>query len=263
MKYIDTHCHLDSIDFDIDREEILERMKSLDMGAITIGADLESSRKAIEIAKQNDKIWACVGMHPEHITIDHLDLTESDGAIFELEKLITDPKVVAIGECGLDYFRLANQEQKKLQKKLFESQIDLALKYKKPLMLHIREAYDDALYILEDYKKQSGEKLRGNVHFFAGNTEIAKKFLNLGFTLSFTGVVTFARDYDEVIKYIPQAAIMSETDAPWVAPIPFRGKRNEPAYVIEVVKKLAEIRGENVDELNNAIVANAKRVFLI
>ena len=128
-------------------------------------------------------------------------------------------------------------------------------------MLHIREAYEDALEILKIYKKEAGGKLRGNVHFFAGGIEIAKKFLDLGFTMSFTGVITFTHDYDEVIKYIPQNSIMSETDAPFVAPIPHRGKRNEPVYVIEVVRELAKMREEDINVLNNAILENFKRVF--
>jgi TatD DNase family protein len=128
-------------------------------------------------------------------------------------------------------------------------------------MLHCREAYDETLSILESYKKEAGEKLRGNCHFFAGNVEQAKKFLDLGFTMSFTGVITFTHDYDEVIKFLPRDSIMSETDAPFVAPVPFRGKRNEPSFVVEVVKKMAEIRGEEPLALSEAIINNSKRIF--
>ena len=131
-------------------------------------------------------------------------------------------------------------------------------------MLHIRDAYDDALDILKSYKGAAGpeaEKLKGNVHFFAGDISIAKKFLDLGFTMSFTGVITFTHDYDEVIKYLPTDSIMSETDAPFVAPASHRGKRNEPSFVIEGVKKMAEIRNENEEEFGQKIVENAKRVF--
>jgi TatD DNase family protein len=268
MKYIDIHCHLDREDYGLDFEEVLARMKEKEVAAIAIGADLESSKKAVEIAEQNENILACIGVHPECVFETSLNIreveTNSPGELSEFEKLIKSPKVVGIGECGLDYFRLDLAFAKATtdkQKKLFESQIQFAIKHDKPLMLHIREAYDDALEILQSYKKEAGEKLRGNVHFFAGSVETAKKFLDLGFTMSFTGVITFTHDYDEVIKYIPQNSIMSETDAPFVAPIPFRGKRNEPVYVIEVIKKLAEIRGEDFDILNQAILTNAKRVF--
>lgn len=193
-------------------------------------------------------------MHPEEVSKMPFDTSE-------FEKLVKSEKVIGIGECGLDYFRLKDDSEKIMQKKLFESQIQFAIKHNKPLMLHCRESYDDVLEILENYKKEAGEKLRGNVHFFAGDIKVAKKILDLGFTMSFTGVITFAHDYDEVVSYIPSNSIMSETDAPFVAPVPYRGKRNEPLYVIEVVKKMAEIRGENIDILNKAIINNTQRVF--
>lgn len=294
MKYIDIHCHLDSKDFDSDREAVLARLRESGGGAITIGATLEESKKAVEIAEANENVWATIGVHPEYLTSPRppmaddplletgeginsvlpLHLREGQPRIagwdeVELEKLVQHPKVVAIGECGLEYFVMDKRETEKAQKELFKFQIEFAIKHSKPLMLHIRsskssqDAYNDALDILNFYKKEVGDKLRGNIHFFAGDTKIAQKFLDLDFTLSFTGVITFTHDYDEVIKYIPQNSIMSETDAPWVAPTPFRGKRNEPSYVVEVIKKMAEIRNENFDDLNNAILANARRVFLL
>jgi TatD DNase family protein len=250
MNYIDIHCHLDFPDYDADRQEVLAWMKKGGMGAITIGADLESSKRAVEIAEANENVWACIGAHPEGTNL----FDEK-----EFEELVKSPKVVGIGECGLDYFRLNPAFAKATadkQKKLFEYQIQFALKYNKPLMLHIRDAYNDALDILKNYPDA-----RGNVHFFAGDTAIAQKFLDLGFTMSFTGVITFTHDYDEVIKYIPQNYIMSETDAPFVAPMPYRGKRNEPVYVIEVVKKMAEVRGEVEEILKKALIENAERLF--
>lgn len=266
MKYVDIHCHLDSSDYETDRGVILARMKEEEIGAITIGTDLESSKKAVEIAEANENVWACIGVHPDK-ALETVLFNFSPEGIFE--ELIKNQKVVGIGECGLDYFKLKNESDKIIQKNLFESQIQFAVKYNKPLMLHVRsssrdnfDAYKDVLDILENYKKQYKEKLRGNVHFFAGDISIAKKFLDLGFTMSFTGVITFTHDYDEVIKYLPKDSIMSETDAPWVAPVPFRGQRNEPPYVVEVIKKMAEIRGENFEVLNSAIIENAKRVFI-
>lgn len=265
MKYIDIHCHLDFPDYDSDREEILAKMKEKEIGAITIGADLESSKRAVKIAEQNENIWATIGIHPE------------DQNLFdekEFEKLVISPKVVGIGECGLDYFAPRSLSgaisevgfsDKAMQKTLFESQIQFAIKHNKPLMLHCRDAYDDTLEILGNYKKAGGleaAKLKGNIHFFAGDVSVAKKFLDLGFTMSFTGVITFARNYDEVIKYIPQDSIMSETDSPVMgAPVPYRGQKNSPLYIPEIVKKMAEIRGEDMNTLNNAIINNTKRVF--
>src|SRR3989344_8657899 len=228
MKYIDIHCHLDSEDYNSDREEVLTRMKEMEMGAITIGADLESSKKAVEIAEQNENVWACIGVHPNCLTEKSNNtvsaLGHKDNALETVlsdfspdgyfEKLVKNPKVVAIGECGLDYFRMEDKSEKEKQKELFKKQIEFAIKYDKPLMLHIRDAhsansgqaYEDALDILESYKKVAGpeaEKLNGNVHFFAGDVSVAKRFLDLGFSMSFTGVVTFTHDYDEVIKFLP------------------------------------------------------------
>lgn len=255
MKYIDIHCHLDFKDYEPDKKEVLKRMKEGEVGAINIGTDLESSKIAVEIAEQNENVWACIGVHPndEQKSFDEKDF----------EELVKSKKVVAIGECGLDWFRMPTDkaEEKNNQTKLFESQINFALKHNKPLMLHCRDSYDDVLDILESYKKENGESLRGNSHFFAGNVEQAKRFLDIGFTLSFTGVVTFTNDYDEVIRYLPSDSIMSETDAPFVSPVPHRGKRNEPSFVIEVVKKIAEIRGENLDKMSEILVENAKRMF--
>ena len=137
----------------------------------------------------------------------------------------------------------------------------------KPLMIHGRpengtmDAYEDLIYILRNGQKKHGEKVRGNIHFFVGNIEIAKQFLDLGFTMSFTGVLTFTHDYDEVVKYLPLDHIMAETDAPYVAPTPHRGKRNEPAFVVEAVKQIAKIRGEDEEAVKGALLKNARRVF--
>ncbi len=264
MKYIDTHCHLDFPDYGEEIVGVLERMKEAEVGAITIGTDLESSKKAVEIANQNQNILACIGVHPR----DDEERSKLGFDEKEFEILVKSNKVVAIGECGLDYYRLdmeshSSKAMRDEQINLFKQQIEFAMKYDKPLMLHCREAYNDVLEILEEYKKQYGEKLRGNAHFFAGTVEQAKKFVDLGFTISFTGVITFTKDYDNVIKNIPIESILSETDAPFVAPVPHRGKRNEPSFVIEVVKKLAEIKGLSEEETRLILLQNAKRVFKI
>lgn len=258
MKYIDIHCHLDFPDYGTELAEVLGRMKEKEVGAITIGTDLESSERAVKIAEENENVWACIGVHPN-------ESNELWDMNYELwEELVQNPKVVAIGECGLDFFRVDAarlESEKKRQTEIFERQIQFALKYNKPLMLHCRQAYDETLDILENYKKEAGDKLRGNSHFFAGNIEQAKRFLGLGFTCSFTGVITFTHDYDEVIQYLPQDFIMSETDAPFVAPVPYRGKRNEPVFVIEVLKKMAEIKGIELEILQKAVINNSKRIF--
>ncbi len=274
MNYIDIHSHIDFKDFDADRKEVLDRMKGNGIATIVVGVDLKTSLAAIKLADEYENVFACIGAHP------HDDMT----FIFEekdFEEIVKNPKVVAIGECGLDYY--INQKsnlkdeisegEKERQKFEFIKQIEFAIKYDKPLMLHIRDsgdssAYRDAFDILEPFllsreSKKGSRMIFGNIHFFAGSLEWAKKFVDLGFTISFTGVITFARNYDEVIKNIPFDKLHAETDSPFVAPIPYRGKRNEPSYVIEVVKKIAEIRGENFEKVRTQLLDNARKVFNI
>jgi TatD DNase family protein len=256
MKYIDIHSHLNASQYDTDRKEVILRLKDSLTGTIVIGTDYESSKRAVEIAESHENIWACIGIHPVDDPKDNFDT-----ALFS--ELIKHPKVVAIGECGLDFFRIDKASDIERQQKLFLEHINFAIEHDKPLMIHQREAIPEVLEMLESLKPTHGDKLRGDIHFFAGNLEEAKRFWNIGFTTSFTGVITFARDYDEVIKNAPIEMLMSETDAPYVAPVPYRGKRNEPSYVSEVVKKIAEIRGEDLDTVEKALISNAFRLFNI
>ena len=272
-RYIDIHSHLDFADYGADQKEIIQRMKDLGIFTISIGTGVESSKEAVKLAEENENIYACIGNHPDD------DL----GEVFDekdYEELVKNPKVVAIGECGLDYFRISKlesskfEELKKIQIDQFKKQIEFAVKYKKPLMLHIRdgvvssESYSDAFDILNSTFNIQHSALRGNIHFYAGTLDWAKKFIELGFTISFTGVITFpkragANNYEEVIKNIPLDKIHAETDSPFVAPIPYRGKRNEPSYVIEVYKKIAEIRGDDFEVVRKQLIENSKRVFKI
>jgi TatD DNase family protein len=272
FKYIDIHSHMNFAAYDTDREEVMKRALYAGVAMITVGTQLDTSKAAVELAQFHDGLYAAVGLHPIHTTASHHDVQElgeggkeftSRGEIIDLDsyrKLANDPKTVAIGECGLDYYRLDPDSAAK-QMKTFETMIDLANEVNKPLMLHIRNgsgksAYNDAFSILKDRAK-----VKGNLHFFAGSIEEAKPFLDMGYSFSFTGVITFARNYDDVIKYIPLDRIMSETDCPFVTPAPYRGKRNEPSYVIEVVKALARIRGEDENKVQGQIMANAQRFF--
>ncbi len=247
-EFIDIHSHVNFPEYDADRDEVISRALAAGTWMINVGTDKEASASAVELANKYEKgVYAIVGLHPTHT-----------GELFDYDfykKLASNDKVVAIGECGLDYFR-ADPSTAGNQKEVFQAQINLAKELDLPLMLHIRNAYKDAYDILK-----ANPGVRGNVHFFAGTVDEARMFLELGFTLSFTGVITFARDYDEVIKYVPLDMIMSETDCPYVTPAPHRGKRNEPVYVSEVVKKIAEIKGENVDVVKKAIISNASRLF--
>jgi TatD DNase family protein len=262
FEYFDIHSHIYFPDFDADRLEVISEMKKRGIGTITIGTGFESSKQCVELAEKNDNIFACIGQHPEEIKTD---------SVFDerLVSLADNSRVVAIGECGLDYFRLSpdDTQLKIIQKVIFEKHIDLALSKNLPLMLHVRnskgtqDAYNDSLDILESFSKINGTKLLGNAHFFAGDSNVLKRLLTIGFTVSFTGVLTFTHDYDEIVRATPIEMIMSETDSPFVAPVPYRGKRNSPLYVPEVVKKIAEIRGEPLDTVKKAIISNVLRHF--
>ncbi len=268
MKYIDIHSHVYFPDYDADREEAISRARDADVGVITVGTDLESSTKAIALAEKHENMWAVVGLHP-------VDANESNiGAIFDYDafkKLALHPKVVAIGECGLDYFHAPFDAGR--QREIFIQHIKLANEVKKPLMLHVRNAkktgiagatgnaYEEAVAILREHAK-----VPFDFHFFAGTAVDLKNIIDAGGSVSFTGVITFVRDYDELVKTVPLDRIMSETDAPFVSPTPHRGKRNEPAYVIEVAKKIAKIRqkeGEDPSVILSALVKNAKKFFSV
>ena len=269
-EFFDIHSHLHFPDYDKDREEVIARMLERGVWTISVGVNLETSKKEIEIAEKHKNVYTAIGLHPHDGPDDVSTQTFNEEGF---AKLVVHPKVVAIGECGLDYGRSKNdpnipsdtitEADKIRQKKDFEKQIDFAAKYDKPMMLHVRNAHEDVLDILAAKKKIYGEKLRGNAHFFTGTTEIEQKYLNLGFSVSFTGVITFVKAYDEAVKYAPLDMIMSETDAPFVAPIPHRGERNEPSYVEQVVEKMAQIKGKTEEEMQKILVNNAIRVFSI
>ena len=279
MKYFDAHCHVNFVAYDSDREETILRARGAGVARNVVGTQKDTSASAVALAEKYDNVYATIGLHPVHTTKSYHDVKElgeggkeftSRGEEFHIwnyEEMAKSPKVIAIGECGLDYFRL-EEKTKEVQKDAFIQQIELANKLGKPLMLHIRpalrslgeggNAYEDALEILKAHAK-----VKGDPHFFAGDWATAKKFLDFGFTLSFTGVLTFTHDYDEVVKNAPLDMLLSETDAPYVTPVPHRGKRNEPLYVQEVVRAIAGIRGEDVETVARQLAANASRIFNI
>jgi TatD DNase family protein len=251
MKLFDAHCHIYLSQFDADREEVLAHMRTLDMGAIVVGTDYEESVQALALAKMHDFLWASVGLHPNDNQTEEFDMQK-------YEALARDPKVVAIGECGLDYFRSGGSDEEKVaQKDRLLKQIELAEKVGKPLIIHCRNAHDDMLAILKE-KKVS---VPVAIHFFTGSGELAQKYLNLGCYLSFPGPITYTDMYDDSIRVAPLDKILSETDSPFAAPVPHRGQRNEPAYVADVVKKIAALKGLDLEEVSAAIVKNAQKVF--
>lgn len=260
MKIIDTHSHFNLHQFERDLPESIASMVEAEVGTVCVGIDLATSDHAMRLAQEHKSIWACVGQHPTE--------WEKDFEEGEFRKLLAEPKVVAVGECGLDYFREKSEELITKQKELFLKQIKLAHEMDLPLMLHIRpeqgtmNAYEDALEILENYKK-SWPEMRGTAHFFVGTKEIAQRFLDLGFYISFSGVVTFVPEYEEVVKFVPLDRILPETDAPFATPTPHRGKRNQPEHVLEVVKKIAEIKGLSIEETETQLLKNTKKLFKI
>lgn len=264
MKYIDVHSHIHDKAFDEDRSVVVRDMEESGFATITVGTDLIESKKAVTAAEMYPHVWATVGMHP----VDNRD------EVFDREayrELLTHPKVVALGECGLDYFHIKEFEGNKdaevdRQHRLFIEQIELAVECDKPLMLHGRpdegmDAYEDMLHILQNAQQIHGKKVRGNAHFFVGNEEIARGFNELGFTVSFSGVITFASMYEGVVRSVPLDMMHAETDSPYATPVPFRGKRNTPLYVEHIYEKIAEVKGLEKEEVRTQLMKNAERVF--
>lgn len=256
-EYFDIHSHLNFKDYDTDRDQVIAALKDNNIWTITVGTDLKSSEEAIHLADKHEHLFASIGLHPA----DNSEET-FDAEVYK--KLLIHPKVVAVGECGLDYARLPEdaEAEKQRQKKEFEKQIECAIQYDKPLMIHCRDAYPDAIALLESKKKEYGEKLRGNFHFFTSPIDIARQCLELDFTVSFTGPITFVSAYEEVVAYVPLEKMMAETDAPFASPLPYRGKRNNPLYVQEIVKKIATIKGQELDGVRTQLVQNSLYLFL-
>ncbi len=273
--YFDIHTHLNFTAFDEDRGEVIDRALEAGVWFNNVGTQQDTSRQAVEIAESRPEgVYATVGLHPIHTTASFHDEQElgaggteftSRGEEIDTEyyrRLAQHEKVVAIGETGLDYFHLDEEATRSAQKQAFEAQIALAHSLEKPLMLHIRngkngeDAYGEVLDILE-HTPHSG----GNAHFFAGDRDQIRRFLEQGFCISFTGVVTFTEDYNELVRYVPLDRLMAETDAPFVAPKGRRGRRNEPLLVREIAEQIVKLRPEPDAEVRSALVENACRLF--
>lgn len=262
--FIDIHSHIHDKAFDGDRDAVLAEMKERGFFTITVGTDSIESRKAIECAEKYDNVWATVGMHPVDNRKEEFDKET-------YRTLLMHPKVVALGECGLDYFHIKNFEGNKdaevdRQQRLFVEQIELAAECDKPLMLHGRpdegmDAYEDMLRILTSANAKHGAKVRGNAHFFVGTPDIARQFNELGFTISFSGVITFAAMYEEIVRTLPLEMVHAETDSPYATPSPHRGKRNTPLYVEHVYEKIAELKGIDTEAVRLQLLENAQRTF--
>ncbi|HEY4511078.1 MAG TPA: TatD family hydrolase [Candidatus Paceibacterota bacterium] len=250
MTYFDSHSHLNFPQYDDDREEAIARMREAGVGTICVGTSLETSKSSVALAEAHEDIWASVGVHPTDT-----DELFDQGA---LKELLKSSKTVAIGECGLDYFHKPYDESK--QRDLLVDHLGLAKESNLPLIIHCREAYDAFLSVLREQKITA---IKGVMHFFAGTEEQARDLLGRGFYLSFAGPVTFAAEYDRVIQMTPMDRLLIETDAPFAAPSPYRGKRNEPAYVVGVAKKIATVKGISLEKVASATTQNARELFKI
>lgn len=256
--FFDIHSHINDEKFDGDVVDVINRMKNENVWTIVVGTDRRSSQIGTQISSFYEGVFSSIGIHPTDNVAEHFNESYFD-------ELAESKNVVAVGECGLDYFRSKDEslEEKRRQKELFEQQLEFAVKVDRPLMIHCRNAHSDMLDILNSKKKEYGDSLKGNIHFFSEGKDVAKKYFDLDFTVSFTGVITFTNDYDEVVKYSPLNKIMSETDSPYVTPVPHRGDRNEPIYVKEVVNRIAQIKDEDYKKVEGAMVDNALKVFNI
>ena len=254
---VDVHCHLDDERYDTDRDAVVARLSEGGGATITIATDLESSRRSIALAAQYPNVRACVGVYP-------VGIHEREAEVAALDALFDEPggeRIVCVGECGLDYAQQPSADEIAEQKRLFLVQCDVAAKRGVPVMIHCREAYDDLLALVEQAAARHGDAFRFHMHFFAGDVAVARRVVQLGGTLSFTGVITFASQYDDAIRETPLDRIMVETDAPYVAPKPHRGTRNEPAHVRHVLERLAELKGLPLEEVCATVRQNVRRVF--
>src|SRR5881397_4025219 len=250
---IDSHCHIDDARFDADREAMIQRARDAGIEHfVTIGFDLKTSRAAVALAQKYPFISATVGVHPHEVK--HIQDNWND----ELRALAKSERVVAYGEIGLDYHY--DHSPRDVQRARFREQVQLARELYLPIIIHTREAQEDTIAILQEEKAGA---LGGVFHCFSGDAWLAKDALDLGFYLSFSGVITFqnATMLRDIAKTVPLDRILVETDSPYLTPVPHRGKRNEPSYVRHVAEKLADLHGLSAQDVEDATTQNTKRLF--
>lgn len=274
IEFFDTHTHVQFDVFDNFQDKVIERALKNKVGFINIGTNKITSQKAVILAEKylNEPIYSSVGLHPIHTfnsnfqddweikSSKNIKILEENFDFDFYYKLALNDKVLAIGECGLDYYYVKNEESIKKQQLIFIEQIKLAFGIKKPLMIHCRNAYDDLILILNDYKNFLNQ-IPGVIHFFSGKKRHAKILLDLNFYFSFGGVITLTNSYYDLVKFLPIDRILTETDAPYVTPLKYKSKINEPLYVKEVLFKIAEIKRMDINNLKTQILINNKEVF--
>lgn len=277
VRLVDSHCHLTFPSYTTDLEDVMARMRAREVAGITIGTSLANSEIALAFAAQRKNIWASVGLHPEHITSSFID--EEEGAVHEqdidvarLRELATRPKCVAIGETGLDYYRIDEdrdrEHAKQEQERVFRAHIRVAQELDLPVVIHCREALTRLAEIVQE-THAAGKPMRGVVHSFTGTWEEAKPLLDLGLYIAVNGISTFPlrktqRPEDAInatIERVPLDRLLVETDAPFLAPAPHRGKRNEPTFVEHVAEHVAHVRRAPLSDIERATTENAARLF--
>ncbi len=287
-KYIDTHCHVHFQAYQEDMDAIVQRSLEAGVGMITVGTQSTTSKNGIDLAERYAGVWCTIGLHPNHLHAQDFfdenelpsgvadDLKAGDGPAhiktraerFDWDyyrELAKHPKVVAIGELGLDYYRVPPgvdiEALKKDQKDQAREQLRFATEVDKPVVIHCRDAHADQAELLKEEINRGGLKRKGVIHCFTGTATEAEVYRELGFYVSFTGIVTFGKNVMAAAKEIPLEQILIETDSPYLTPAPYRGKRNEPRYVQYVAEKIAELKGLTVDEVARVTTANAKKLF--
>ena len=252
--FIDSHAHIQLDLFDSDRSVVIERAKNSQVSIIlVVGFDISTSHLAVELADRYDHIYATVGLHP------HDAKRFTPQTLREIALLAEHPKVVALGEMGLDYHR--NLSPKSVQKRVFEEQLDLATQLDLPIVVHNRNAFDDILSILENHSQLTG----GVLHCFSENTKSMDRVIDVGFHIGIGGPVTYRKSQDlkQVVKVMPADSFLIETDCPWLAPQLRRGKRNEPAYITEIATKIAELRQVTIESVGQTSSQNFRKLFSI
>ena len=250
----DSHCHLTDGRFDEDRAAVIDA--ALDTGVtrlVTVASNLEDARAAVDLAEGHPEVWSTAGIHPHEVS------EAEDADLAAVRELAAEhPRVVAIGETGLDYFY--DHSPRELQRRWFEAQLEIAADLGLPIVIHTREAEDDTIAVL----RNAPESVVKVLHCFTGSMKLLEVGLEEGCYVSFAGIITFSRfDGQDVVRAVPPNRLLAETDAPYLAPVPRRGKRNEPAFVVHVVAALAEIRGESVRGVAEATAENAERFYAL
>lgn len=250
MEFIDTHCHIHSADYPMNSDEVID--KAIESGVsklICVGTDENDSEQAVFFAQKHQNIWATVGLHPH-------DAKLGQSAYRKLESLVGQPKVIAVGECGLDYYY--NNSAKSDQEAALRFQIELALAHNLPLIFHIRDAFEQFWPIFDDY-----QGVKGVVHSFTATTKELEQALDRGLYISLNGIMTFSKNEEQLLaaKQVPLDRLMLETDSPYLTPVPFRGKINEPKNVVVTAEFLAGLRNESVNDLAQATTQNAESLF--